>query len=485
MADNKKKTLQQRLVHLDLKGAPLCVGYLEKIFPYLKRWGATGLLVEYEDTFPYDGDLKVLTAAHAYSKEEIGQIQTLAEENDLIVIPLVQTFGHLEFALKHEKFSHLREVAKYPMALCPSNPDGLSLVCKMVDQVIALHPNVQYFHIGCDEVYHLGLCKKCKSRMLENVYGKEQIFFSHVYEVATHIKENYQGVVCIVWDDMFRFSDLSVILNCRLGGLVEPMIWNYVPTIMLPNELWNNLSAIFPNIWIASAFKGATGPRLPITNISYHLDNHNSWLEILRTISQKFKTIQGIAFTGWQRYDHYAVLCELFPSGLPSLAMCLRFVNQETVTHADVEFVSKELNFPVPLPINPFICQDIPVCDFPGSPVYQMTIEFVHAEAACKEFFALDGMTTWMHEFNLERKFINPVHAEPMLARAQKLFQCFQNIQGKIGQSFSGVFVVGVEHEWRNTFVQPLIKKLETFIEKAKQFVLPIEDANYADESKT
>ena len=32
----------------------------------LHKWGATGLLVEYEDMFPYSGDLKELAAPNAY-----------------------------------------------------------------------------------------------------------------------------------------------------------------------------------------------------------------------------------------------------------------------------------------------------------------------------------------------------------------------------------------------------------------------------------
>ncbi len=32
----------------------------------MKKWGATGLLIEYEDMFPYDGDLIDLSAPNAY-----------------------------------------------------------------------------------------------------------------------------------------------------------------------------------------------------------------------------------------------------------------------------------------------------------------------------------------------------------------------------------------------------------------------------------
>ncbi len=37
-----------------------------------------------------------------------------AREQGLGVIPLIQTFGHLEFVLKLEEWSHLREEAPYP-----------------------------------------------------------------------------------------------------------------------------------------------------------------------------------------------------------------------------------------------------------------------------------------------------------------------------------------------------------------------------------
>ncbi len=72
------------------------------------------------------------------------------------VIPLVQTFGHLEFILKTEEFVDLREVPRYPQVLCPSNNKSFELVKLMVDQVLALHHGVRYLHIGSDEVYFIG-----------------------------------------------------------------------------------------------------------------------------------------------------------------------------------------------------------------------------------------------------------------------------------------------------------------------------------------
>lgn len=128
----------KRLVHLDLKGAPPLVSYYRRFFPFIKNLGATGILIEYEDMFPYDGVLRNLSAKNSYSKLQVAEILNLAEESNLEVIPLIQTFGHLEFALKLEEFLYLREVPNSPQALCPKRNGSLQFIEEMVNQVTGL-----------------------------------------------------------------------------------------------------------------------------------------------------------------------------------------------------------------------------------------------------------------------------------------------------------------------------------------------------------
>lgn len=125
----------QRLVHIDFKGAPPKLLYLQKLFPLIKRFGGTGLLLEWEDMFPWSGNLSPIAASNAYSKAEIREILKMAAVNGLEVIPLIQTFGHVEFALKLPDFAHLREVQESPQALCPSFNASMKFVEQMVDQV--------------------------------------------------------------------------------------------------------------------------------------------------------------------------------------------------------------------------------------------------------------------------------------------------------------------------------------------------------------
>ncbi|NXG34553.1 HEXDC Hexosaminidase, partial [Dromaius novaehollandiae] len=81
----------------------------------------------------------------------------------------------------------------------------------------------------------------------------------------------------------------------------------------------------FESVWFASAFKGTTGPAQAWPPLSHHLRNHLSWLKVVEAMP-RFPSLrlQGIVLTGWQRYDHYSVLCELLPVGIPSLAVCLQ-----------------------------------------------------------------------------------------------------------------------------------------------------------------
>lgn len=60
-----------RVVHLDLKGAPPKMHVLKALFPLVAAAGASALLLEYEDMFPFEGMLRNASAKNAYSKEEV------------------------------------------------------------------------------------------------------------------------------------------------------------------------------------------------------------------------------------------------------------------------------------------------------------------------------------------------------------------------------------------------------------------------------
>lgn len=80
-------------VHFDLKGAAPKISYFEKLFPLLHKLGATGVCIEYEDMFPFDGIVSSVRHQQAYTKNDIETINLLAKDNNLDVMPLLQTYG--------------------------------------------------------------------------------------------------------------------------------------------------------------------------------------------------------------------------------------------------------------------------------------------------------------------------------------------------------------------------------------------------------
>jgi hexosaminidase len=84
---------------------------------FIKTLGATGVLIEWEDTFPYEGSLEIIRSGTAYTKDEVRLILKAANDEHLDIIPLVQTFGHFEWLLKHETFSKHRQLPEYPQVM--------------------------------------------------------------------------------------------------------------------------------------------------------------------------------------------------------------------------------------------------------------------------------------------------------------------------------------------------------------------------------
>ena len=210
------------------------------------------------------------------------------------------------------------------------------------------------------------------------------IYLNHVKRVAKYVKSASKGKVRpIIWDDMLRTIPFDELKEANLGELIDPMIWVYVEDIdhFVDEKTWNAYSKLFTNVWSASAFKGAFGERLFMPNLFRHYLNHLSWLEIMSHESKNVN-FQGIALTGWSRYDHFAVLCELLPVAVPSLILNLVTVSSslnesERFRHtANILNCSRSSNFhfdSASLQTDPHQL-DLRRCNFPGNLHFSLSI---------------------------------------------------------------------------------------------------------------
>ncbi|GBM82078.1 Hexosaminidase D [Araneus ventricosus] len=458
-----------RVVHFDLKGAPPKVSYFKQIFPLLKEAGANAILMEYEDMFPFSGSLAAVSAKNAYSREDVQTILNLAKTHHFEVIPLVQTFGHLEFALKLKEFRELREVDDFPQAICPSRNESFSLVENIIDQVMAMHPNIRWLHVGCDEVYHLGYCSKCMR------LDRDNLFLSHVARVARYVRDKHK-VIPIIWDDMLRQMPTEKLKEFQLGQLVEPMVWTYVKDVyrFVPYNVWLSYSEVFPFVWAASAFKGAFGETLTVPNVKMHLENNEAWLDVMAEQHKKFGNFRGIVITGWQRYDHLATLCELLPAGLPSLVIDLLTVTQGyfsqqlfTKFHHILQCTVHQRS-QVDFETDPHLWQRASSCFFPGSAVFRMTQH--HSEAIKRVDDYLYDVTihkAWLTDYNIRHNITSPMRVDEGLADYSSVYYPLTSLVRTARDALREVYDEYTVAEWIEQNIYPSIVKLEKLWKEA------------------
>nr|CAD7399224.1 unnamed protein product [Timema cristinae] len=496
-----------RLVHLDLKGAPPKIAYLEQLFPALREWGATGLLLEWEDTFPYTRELLSVgsngpsSSSGAYSGEEARQLLQLAGDSGLAVVPLVQTFGHLEFVLKHDEWRMLREVEAYPSSMCPSHPRALPLVMSLIKQIVEFHPDIQYLHIGADEVWHMGLCPTCVRRTQSNKHGRCQLFLEHVLAVAQFVQDTYPTLRVIMWDDMLRGIDTSILLEYNFGRYIELMVWHYQPAEafqLLPAcdvrglslELWDKYSNVFTSMWAATAFKGSTGSCQLLPIIQHHVSNHEQWLLVLGQEAGKFQHFRGVALTGWsrwsffyvcltlcvaRRYDHYAIMCELLPVSIPSLVMCLKVWLNGSFNYNLHLNTAKSLGYSdTPLLLNPYP-RPQPVAQllsFPGWKVMIGVEWFANYKVKYHSIIGSDQVKTWLNPWQIQNSFTNPMQIESIVPAFTDLLFEMSSLENYLRVHMEELFYSATIDEWFGTQLEPLKIRLRQLKKDAESQAL-------------
>ncbi|XP_073963219.1 hexosaminidase D-like isoform X2 [Choristoneura fumiferana] len=333
-------TLQYVVVHLDLKGSPPLLSYLQSILKQLKDHGTTALLMEYEDMFPFEGALVNLTARNCYKKDELKEFLTFAVQMGLEIIPLVQTFGHMEYALKLREFQHLREDPKYPDSICPSANESQELIREILRQVIQFHSTIaplKHIHIGFDEVYQFRVCDLCFQKKT-----KLDVLLSHVKFISGVIWDLSPKTTILTWEDMFKGIRPTHAIDLRFPNM-ESVCWDYAGSTL--DTLHPNLymyQRMFDNQWVASAYKGADGSTRTIPNLYKRFENHLHWLNFIMTYESIYKLyrFKGIILTGWSRYSHMEPPCELLPVAMPSLLLNLILIEKY---HKGI-FYKQELN---------------------------------------------------------------------------------------------------------------------------------------------
>lgn len=155
------------------------------------------LLLEYSNRFPFRlyPDAR---SPFALTEDEVRLLVTTAESYGMEVIPMMQTFGHMDHILRDPACNYLREVPDSYEQICPLHEDAMPFITSLIDEMLALHPNAKYINIGGDETRKLGRCPKCEAYVKEHGIGR--LYSQLMNRVIDYICS--KGITPMIYDDM-------------------------------------------------------------------------------------------------------------------------------------------------------------------------------------------------------------------------------------------------------------------------------------------
>lgn len=250
--------LEVRGVHLDLKGGTPTLPYLLSVLDHLSLLKINTVMVEYEDKVRYDRHPAIASAA-AFSKQDIRRFCEHARRRHIRVMPLLQCLGHVEYILKLPEYSEYRESDDHVQQWCPSKPETFELFTDLADELMDLHPQSPYFHIGGDEARQIGECPRCRSRVTE--VGKHRFYLEYITRVCKYVIS--RGRIPVLWDDMITRHEPALMDELPEEALL--MYWNYAITTTERSFLSANGGWAYSREWTKKQYDGVQG--LPVTGV--------------------------------------------------------------------------------------------------------------------------------------------------------------------------------------------------------------------------
>jgi hypothetical protein len=183
--------------HIDMNISQFTGPYLKKELKRLAGLGYDTIIWEVENNIRWE-TCPECVSPDAFSKAEFKDILAYSRGLGLEPIPLLQTIGHCEYVLKHEKYKPLAEVPDRIDQYCPQNPAVVPFLRKWIDEYLEVFGNIKYFHLGADEAYTLGECPRC--RAYAAAHSLSALYIDHMNAMSAPLIE--KGIRPIIWADM-------------------------------------------------------------------------------------------------------------------------------------------------------------------------------------------------------------------------------------------------------------------------------------------
>lgn len=244
-------SLPLRFIHWDTKHHQDRPETLKRFIRWAALFKVNAIGFEIEDKYEFPRH-PVVGAPGAFTKAELQDLTRYALERHIQLIPQIQAPAHMAYVLKHEEFKHLRaDNSNYQACMC--DPEAISLIQDLYQDMIDATPGVKYFHASTDEVYYAGICNKCQLQRPYNDQNRSLTWVEYVNQMQKWLAERGRTMLCWV-----EYPLLEEHLKLLPSGLINGVSvlgrgerWNLglrdrgVPSLIYSSQQGSEL--LFPN----------------------------------------------------------------------------------------------------------------------------------------------------------------------------------------------------------------------------------------------
>jgi hexosaminidase len=283
--------------HLDLRIQVMTMDALKKFALKLKEAGMNTLIMEWEGTYPFEKH-PLIPSRYAYTKEEVVSFMKYCNSLGIDVIPLQQSFGHVEYILRNERYKKLREDQKDYSQVCPlETAADQALFTDLFTELAATHTS-KYIHIGGDETYLLGHDEKCKRKAEQE--GKSKLYTDYIKMLCDIVIK--LGKTPVLWADIALKYPEAIRFLPRGTIFID---WNYGWDMNYFGDHKKLMESGF-EIWGSPSLR-SNPDNYNLTDWEKHFNNIRDFLPVANQLGYK-----GMVMTSWSTSGIYN---EVFESG--------------------------------------------------------------------------------------------------------------------------------------------------------------------------
>lgn len=281
--------------HLDLRVQVMKLEALKDFADELASFGVNTLVMEWEATFQFEKH-PLIANKNAYTRDEIKEFIAHCKNINIDVIPLQQSLGHVEYILRHARYAEQRESHKDVSQLCPLETElNKALFTDLFTELAAVHPS-EYIHIGGDEAYLFGDCKKCSKKVEEE--GKATLLAEHLKMVCDIVVS--LGKTPVLWADVANKYPEKL---DQLPKETVFIVWNYGWALDRFGDPAKLTKKGF-EVWGAPSLR-SNPDNFYLTRWAYHFNNIRDFIPQCRN-----SNYAGIIMTSWSTSGVYSTVFE-------------------------------------------------------------------------------------------------------------------------------------------------------------------------------